>query len=291
MALAVYVEHVIDVLPNIRPIVLITKGSVPEELVRTLDSFDWPIIWFFSQSFARDAGMALESGRVADFETTLRNAGTVTAAGKQAAVHFWRPFVRELAVTLQDKELVVSRLKESGMSCSVVVGLKNGPGVPADDPRLAALVPSRSEEADGLGESFDRSAWRQVATIASGLQYPVYRHSSCAIALNRKVREYLGTWRSDMRQSRCLPCSCPARQRGRCGRPGTTPDPSPWHSRLCEFLELAPGLVAYDGETGRFHVDADVSEFDYNTILHAANGYHSVSFRSVIPQKAWPGPW
>lgn len=285
------IEQIITVLPNVRPIVIITKAKVPEPFVRDLDCLGWPILWFFSQSFSRDAELPLEAGPIANFDTTLGNARLVASTGNQAAVHFWRPFVPELSEALKDKELVVSRLKESGMSCSVLVGLKHGPGVPEDDPRLGTYIPSHFKDPENSGETFDRRGWRLLATIARKMKYPLYRHTSCAIALNLRIREALGTWGAQMGRDRCLPCSCPRTQREKCANPQEDSDLAHWRRRISAFLGLSIDQVSHNPAAGSFHVDADVSEFDYNTLLHAARGRFSVAFRSVSYQKAWPGPW
>ncbi|GAB3897630.1 hypothetical protein [Microbispora bryophytorum] len=285
-----YVGQIVRVLPNSRPIVLVTKSRVPENLVETLDDFDRPILWFFSQSFARDLSIPLEAGPISNFDATLENARVVSAARNQKAVHFWRPFVRELSAGLHDKGAIVRRLREAKMTCSVVVGLKHGPGVPLDDPRLSTHIPSHSKDADETGEAFDHLGWRRLVAIAKSERYPLYRHTSCAIALAANAKERLGTWGPATYRSHCLPSSCPAAQRGRCGPEPDHSDASRWRARISAFLRLPGELITRDPGTGRFEVNADVSEFDYNTILHAAKGRYSMSFRSVTPQKAWFRP-
>ncbi|WP_203886458.1 hypothetical protein [Planotetraspora kaengkrachanensis] len=286
-----YLEQIVGILPSMRPVILITKSSVPSDLVEALDALEWPILWFFSQSFARDARIPLEAGPVASFATTLANARMISGTRNQRAIHFWRPFVTELSNGVHDEELTVNRLKESGMSCSVVVGPKLGPGVPVDDPRIVTHIPSGMKAAGNSDEVFDHAGWRRLAKISRNVQYPLYRHTSCAIALNLGIKEYLGTWRPAMSPSRCLPCSCPRTQRSRCAPTTEDQNGSHWRARISSFLGLSDELVTRDPQTGYLHVGADVSEFDYNTILHATKGLQEVIFHSIVAQKAWPGPW
>lgn len=278
-----------------RPLVLITKAAVAPDLVAELDEFGWPIIWFFTQSFARDRGMDLERGRIADFETTLRNAMAVSTSRHQHAVHFWRPFVPELAPA-QGSGPVVRRLRDSGMRCSVVTGMHVGPGVPMADPRLRALLPSVAAVDPDRIQVIDAAGWRETAAAGRNADYPVYRHSSCAIALVRASQEQLGTWRTDLLWNRCLPCSCPNSQRSNCRGLGTSgrkdaEDVAGFGERLAKFLGIAPEQVSWDASKGYLYIEANVSEFSYNTILHASRGRYVVSARSVAWQRAWRSRW
>lgn len=286
-------ERLTDVIPP-RPVVLITKAAISETMVAELDAFGWPIVWFFSQSFARDRGVGLERGRIADFGITLANARAVSASRHQHAVHFWRPFVRELSPPAPDRARMVGRLKDAGMRCSVVVGMKRGPGVPAQDGRLRAHVRSGIEEEPDRGEVLDREGWREVVGAARRVDYPIYRHSSCAIALIRRRAEQLGTWRTDLFPDRCIPCSCPGAQRRQCGRRSAGRDGTEaaavFAEQIANFLELNGDLVSCDGVSGYLYIDAPVSEFDYNVILHASMGRYVPVAQSVVGQKAWQGP-
>lgn len=277
-----------------RPLVLITKAAIARELVAELDETGWPIVWFFTQSFARDRGMELERGRIADFETTLRNALLVSASRHQHAVHFWRPFVAELAPP-QGLQPVIRRLRDSGMCCSVVTGMHVGPGVPMADPRLRALLPSVAAARNRI-QVIDGAGWREAAAAGRRADYPIYRHSSCAIALVRATGEQLGTWRTDMRWNRCLPCSCPDSQRSNCrvlgiSGAGESADIAGFGERLTKFLGITPEQVSWDSDKGYLDIEASVSEFNYNTILHAARGRYVVSARSVAWQRAWRSRW
>lgn len=279
-----------------RPLVLITKAAVVGDLITELDEFKWPIIWFFTQSFARDRGMELERGRIADFNATLTNATLVNASRHQHAVHFWRPLVRELAPEQDGMTSVIQRLRDSGMRCSVLTGMKVGPGVPMADPRLRALLPSVIEEDGHRGEIIDTAGWRQAAAAGRAAGYPVYRHSSCAIALVQTAREQLGTWRSDMSWDRCLPCSCPPLQRAKCRVQDASDVKDPaaaavFGVRLAKFLDIDREKVSWDADQGYVYIEAPVSEFNYNTILHASGGRYRVVARSVLWQRAWPSRW
>ncbi|MQM28202.1 radical SAM family protein [Glycomyces albidus] len=276
-----------------RLLVLITKSALDKETVNAIDGFGWPVLWFFSQSFAFLKQGRLELGRVADFDTTIGNAELVTTTTNQRAAHFWRPFVRELIPPLAERHRIVERLKGSGMQCSVVLGMARGPGTPAEDRRLHEAMPSAFESDPVGSEVIDREAWREISTVARRAGYPMYRHSSCAIALAQSRPEQLGTWGGVAASERCLPCQCPSVQRRRCGsRKEQAADQVHMRSfadEVAKFLELESGEITYDVAKGLIHIHASVAEFDYNTILHAASGRYLISARSIATQKAWQG--
>jgi hypothetical protein len=279
-----------------RTLVLITKAVLREDTVAEIDAVGWPVVWFFSQSLARTAGVPLEAGRTARLEETLANARLVSASGNQHAVHFWRPFVRELLPDEAALGTVVESLHASGMRCSVVSGLKLGPGVPRDDARLRTHL-ARSLRADeGATEVFDRERWGQAVRAARRTKYPLYRHSSCALALVRSAREQLGTWNPGVFADRCAPCSCPARQRRLCAGDapagaGPLGDPTEAGARISRFLGIGDDRVRVDEARKHIHVDAEVHEFDYNTVLHAVRGRYVVAVRSIVWQRAWRSGW
>ncbi|MEV1022977.1 hypothetical protein [Streptomyces sp. NPDC050264] len=279
-----------------RTMVLITKAVLREDIVAEIDAIGWPVVWFFSQSLAHASGIPLEAGRTADLEGTLANARMVSASKNQHAVHFWRPFVRELHPDATGLETVVEALRTSGMRCSVLSGLRLGPGVPQDDVRLRTHLAATMRAGEGVTEVFDRERWGQLVRFGRRAEYPLYRHSSCALALVRSTREQLGTWNTTVFADRCTPCSCPAGQRRLCA--GSTPpvgglldDPSELEARIARFLEIDHDHLLVDEARKQLHVDAAVSEFDYHTMLHALRGRYVVVARSIVWRRAWESGW
>jgi hypothetical protein len=292
-AVPAILDRITSVLPP-RLLVFITKSALDEEIVKTVDGFGWPVLWFFSQSFAFLKQGKLETGPVADFDTTIANAELVAAAENQNAAHFWRPFVRELVPPLGERPRIIERLKDSGMRCSVVIGMARGPGTPVDDVRLHAELPSTFEDGSA-GEVIDLASWHDIRTTAHELDYPVYRHTSCAIALAESRPEQLGTWAGAAAQEHCLPCSCPVAQRGRCDSMRVDPidcdSIRTFAGEVAKFLGLEAGDVGYDVAGRSIHIHTDISEFDFNVVLHAAEGRYSIRAGSIAPSKAWQGPF
>ncbi|WP_344488354.1 hypothetical protein [Glycomyces endophyticus] len=286
-------EQITSVL-NPRLLVFITKSGLDREIVDTIDGFGWPVLWFFSQSFAFMKRGKLETGPVADFDTTIGNAELVAGTEHQSAAHFWRPFVRELVPPLAERPRIIERLQRSGMQCSVVIGMARGPGTPVDDVRLREELPS-TFASDAAGEVLDHDSWQHIRATATRQGYPVYRHTSCAIALAEARPEQLGTWSGVVALDRCLPCECPIAQRGRCDamridlidRDGIRT----FADEVAKFLEIESDAVEYRVATKQIRVNTYISEFDFNVILHAAAGRYSIQALAIEPNKAWQGPF
>jgi hypothetical protein len=279
-----------------RVTVLITKSVLNEDVVAQIDDLDWPVVWFFSQSFARDAGIPLESGRVAHFEATLVNARMVSASRNQQAVHFWRPFVRELQPKFTDKTSLIESLKAAGMRCSVLTGLQLGPGVPVDDPRLHAHLPVAMQDGQETTQTFDQEGWEETVRVGRQAGYPIYRHSSCALALINSAREQLGTWNRAVFADRCAPCFCPAEQRRRCRHCAPTEgnrqyNPTEFCEKLARFLKIDGDRISVNEIKKYIYIDAAVSEFDYNAMMHAVRGRYVMVVQSTTLHRAWQSVW
>jgi hypothetical protein len=291
-SLVQYLEAIIAVLPGWRPLVVVTKGELDAELVAQVDTLRWPVYWFLSQSLATDNGMALEFGPVATMSTTLANAELVATSRHQQAVHFWRPFVPELRPYRADLPRLVGTLRSAGLVCSVVLGLKRGPGVPTGDARLrAALAGSLAAPSDG-DEVFDIDGWHDLRLAATEVGYPVYRNTSCALGLLGRRHETLGTWREPVSHRLCLPAICPAEQRGRCSdaSTGVTLSGEPGLAERVErFLGLPAGTVTCDLADRQMAIPAVIGEHDYNVLTHGLAATFHIRPRQVRREKAWLG--
>lgn len=270
-----------------RPIVVITKGRVTPWLVSSIDAIGWPVYWFLSQSMAGARGVSLEFGPIADLSTTLLNAETIANSVNQQAIHFWRPFVPELRQSSEDLPALIDKLKSACFGCSVVVGLKRGPGVPLHDSRLLAAVGKSAQDADSHSEAFDTAGWTEVRRVAREYRYPVYRNSSCAVALTGRHPEQLGTARHDVAPGFCFPCYCPAQQRSRCSRPGD-------HQlidtgKVAEFLQIEASMVRINTKDRSLDIATSVSEHQYNVLAHGLGSRLRISPTRIVREKAWLG--
>jgi hypothetical protein len=272
-----------------RPLVVVTKGRLDADLLGALDRPGLPIYWFLSQSMGRLSGLPLERGPIADLETTLDNARLVSRTARQKVVHFWRPFVPELRQCRADLDDLVGRLAAAGLSGSVVVGLTRGPGVPTGDERLVTLLEESTAAPAEQWEVFDDEGWADARAAAAAAGYPLYRNTSCVLALLSGEPEALGTWRPPYAGHRCLPAVCPLGQRRRCG----TASEAEWMggatlaSRVAAFLSLDAGQVSVT--EGELVISAMIDEFDYNTLLHGYGRHLAIRAQGVRRQKAWLG--
>jgi hypothetical protein len=287
-ALVRIVELLAERIPR-RPVVVVTKGRLDPELLAALDRPGFPIFWFLSQSMARPAGVPLERGPIADLDTTIDNARLVSRTTHQKAVHFWRPFVAELRPARGDLEKLVGRLATSGLSCSVVVGLTRGPGVPLADERLVTLLDRSMAEPAQRSEVFDEEGWAEARDAAAAAGYPLYRNTSCALALLSGQPEALGTWRSPYAEHRCLPAACPLAQRGRCALAagGKWTGGATLAARVAAYLSLDVAQVSVTA--GELVISDMIDEFDYNTLLHGYGRHMAIRAQGVRRQKAWLG--
>lgn len=287
-ALVRIVELLAERIPR-RPIVVVTKGRLDQELLDTLDASGFPIFWFLSQSMARHEGVPLERGPIADLDTTLDNARLVSRTTHQKAAHFWRPFVAELRPSRADLEKLVGHLATSGLSGSVVVGLTRGPGVPLADERLVTLLDQSMAAPADQWEVFDEEGWAEAREFAAAAGYPLYRNTSCLLALLSGRAEALGTWRPPYAEHRCWPAACPLAQRGRCAAAAAAEwtDGATLAAKVAAFLSLDAGLVSVTA--GELVIGDMIDEFDYNTLLHGYGRHMAIRAQGVRRQKAWLG--
>ncbi|MFF8013839.1 hypothetical protein [Streptomyces sp. NPDC007929] len=198
-----------------RSLVVVTKGRMPRALALALDDLNIPVVIFCSQSFHRTTlELRTEKGPVLAPEMTFDAGTECRDMNNIAMVHFWRPVVRKSVPSADWAVRVVRRLKESGYRCSVAIGLSTGSGIAQEELVQTGLLEGPAEACDEL---WNAEAWKDINTAAAAVGYPIYRSTSCAIALATGRAEALGVW--DRRRGaadQCLPCHCPRSQRDLC---------------------------------------------------------------------------
>ena len=283
-----YVSALTEALRYRRPIVVITKGCLDPNTVEELDQLGWPLLWFFSQSMSGLANVHLEDGPIADFQHTLKNAELVAQSRHQVAVHFWRPFVPELRLSPRKLNQVVGDLQSAGFASSVTIGLKRGPGVPMSDPRLVKALSFSANSNGSTQEVFDSVGWSALRQTAIRNGYPVYRSTSCALALATGRRESLGMWDNAVGAKLCHPAVCPRRQRRQCTFRYRDVQPVPLQA-ITEFLSIEPDKVELDAVRRVLRISAVVGENDFNILCHAFADQLTVQPIRVVAEKAWLG--
>ena len=207
---------------------------------------------------------------------------------KLSAVHFWRPFLAEYnpATSLLSR---VKSLRDAGFACSVVVGLKVGSGVSLDD--MQAVITDADRLTDSGDERISVDRWKELREVASAEGYVVYRNTSCSVALVTETADALGTFSGRTRDSRCLVTTCPASQRDRCEKSSARISHGDDRAvaELLDHLKVSAPWRWSRTKSGIpiLRLDADVSEFAFNTISHRLDV--KVDANSVIQEKAWLG--
>jgi hypothetical protein len=269
-----------------RPLVVVTKGYMSRSLAEALDNLDMKVIIFHSQSFHRTTlEMRTERGPVLTPDQTFDAGATYRGIKNITPVHFWRPITRKSVPTAHWALETVRQLKFSGYRCSVAIGLSVGPGIAQQELIETGLL---EQTAEVSGEIWDDKVWADINSAAVAVGYPVYRSTSCAIALATGKAEALGVW-DDRRGAAqyCRPCNCPKTQRSLCQS----------KSLLLEDLEEPLAWIASQigGDTSRFQVlpgrRIRVSgEIRQSLVSLALNKYQiELLPQSISADRAWLG--
>jgi hypothetical protein len=148
-----------------------------------------------------------------------------------------------------------------------------------------------NEAVPGSSEIFPEDIREYLLKAAGQLGYPLYFHTSCAIALATGCAESLGTWREPVRKTRCEPCSCPAMQRSRCDAVRELPvvPSAAAVTRLGSRLGLPEGSLRWSESESAFRVEKPVRQYTFNLLVHALP--YRVVGESVQRDEAWLGPF
>src|ERR1017187_5116750 len=129
-------------------------------------------------------------------------------------LHYWRPLLPENRPVEAIERMLsfVSRIADA----SVFVGLKLHPELTRIVMRDGS-IPVPDEFRESVGEWLDPKTTDRIHELAGRIcpEYPLYRHTSCALARIMACSNHTGTaYRSDI----CLPSHCPQGQRQKSDR-------------------------------------------------------------------------
>ncbi|WP_155357788.1 hypothetical protein [Acrocarpospora macrocephala] len=269
-----------------RPLVVVSKGRMSRSLAEALDDLNITIIIFHSQSFHRTAlEIRTEKGPVLIPDQTFDAGATYRGLKNITPVHFWRPITRKAVPSTGWAVETVRRLKASGYRCSVALGLSVGAGIAQSELVQTGLLEQPTEACD---EMWDAEAWADITAAAVTVGYPVYRSTSCAIALASGKAEALGVWdRQRGAAERCWPCNCPATQRTLCQsktlRSEAMKEPLAW---IADHLGGdASRLEALSGR--RVRVSGEIRQSMISLVLHK----YQIELlpESISAERAWLG--
>lgn len=250
------------------PLCVVTKGCPSAELVQRLDGSGVRGVMFFSQSFARARLPGVERGPICDPRGTAEGIARVAASRRWHAVHFWRPLTARTLPDVETGMRMLRPLRDAGAVASVAIGVKGERPIFTRPAQVEALLggPATPDEA---GETLPDAVLERALVVGRRLEHPVYRHTSCALALALGTPEGLGTWRAPLRASRCLPCACPEAQRARCATRGSAPGPDEGQlASIVRTLGLDPQGVRY--RRGLIEVEAGLSQDVRTALAHRA---------------------
>ena len=229
------------------PVALVTRRIPSEELLDVTDGLRGPrVVWYFTYS---GLPRHLEVG--APGSATLE--GIRRAARRGApVVHFLRPILRENSAP-SDLQQILEEVVPFTLA-TVVVGLKVSPDlrrVYQATPELSGVAVQGPDE----GTAITTQAWDGLiaALEARWPGHPLYRHTSCAMALALGAADYTATYHHP---SICGESRCPAEQRARCAAASTPPTEdriraSLAHLRLTNAFRVRGSSIVLDGEIGQ----------------------------------------
>jgi DNA repair photolyase len=237
------------------PIALITKSPLNRPILDQLAAIpDLKLILVLSYS---GLGLQYEPNfRESDFR---RNFELAHAYGFPI-LHYWRPILPENSQPGKVREMLafVSNFADA----TVFVGLKLHPALNRilnKDQRIA--IPNRLMETHG--EWLEKDTIEQIYRLAAEVcpSYPLYRHTSCAMASILKHHNKTATiYRADI----CPPSQCPSAQRTICQAGRAIPD--------AEFVRT---VLAQAGKSytftclpNRVKIDGELSQEEYAFLLH-----------------------
>lgn len=250
------------------PLCLITKSVLQDEDLAALDECEHPILCFLSQSFLSGSALSsLERGPISSASATVENIRKIAKTRHLLPIHFWRPLT-EVAVPDLDSALrQLSVMQAAGSLASVAIGLKVGD---TGDPLAMGTLMQGASCAAGGGEHIAAALINRALKASDLLNYPVYRNTSCAVALALARAEALGTWRTPVRSVRCEPCWCPPEQRARCDR-ARLQDSTPSRGALADIargLGVDPKCLRWSSADATIFIDAEVRQEDHARMLH-----------------------
>lgn len=274
--------------PN-HPVCIVSKARLKEDDVRELDKAGHPVLFFLSQSFIKSEAelRTLERGPTSLPSDTLVNARILSATKNIIPLHFWRPLTQRTLPNLETAVLQLEGLKNAGVRASIAIGLKCGPAIQPQFSRLAPLF--GDVQLPEAGQYLEKNVEERALRAGREINYPVYRHTSCAIALALQQCESLGTWRAPTRLSKCEPCSCPSSQRVRCddASKADAPPPEEVLALMADDLGMARDDIRWLPVECEVDVAGTVSQDTHAKWTHLTG--QKVRAVHIMPSLAWRG--
>ncbi len=269
--------------PN-RLFIIITKARITTEMAQKIaDVTGGNTLLFLSQSYASSLNDHVELGNISTPEESLESARIISKTAGLNCVHFWRPFL----AAWNPPELLSSRihaLKDSGCRCSVIIGLKAPQTIRNYfSPTLLSIAAGELYHKPLPGDEYIcRELVDSAISAASAINYPIFLHTSCALAFISGTPDINGTSHSTAAELRCRRSNCPTQQRDICLTE------HPW-SKNAEYIALCQERYgdALQIRGDEVRLNAPATDYEYNHLLHVFHRPPLVD--GLIQNKVWRG--
>ena len=240
------------------PIILITKAPLSDNIlsrIRTIKGIN--PIFFLSYS---GLGQSHEPNFT---DRQFRRNFSLVKQNEFPLVHYWRPLLPKNSSIEAVKEMLsfVSQIADA----SVFIGLKIHPELTRVITKEGVIsVPQ--ELVKQTGEWLSPEVIHRIYNEAKDIcpEYPLYRHTSCALAYVLRRPNHTGTiYRKDI----CLPSHCPGSQRQVCKEAFQIPN----KKEIARILSVLNREISFERYSNKILIKGDVNQEEFAFLLHNLN--------------------
>lgn len=247
--------HRLDALSFKNPICLVTKSVIPGKAIAQIGRLrHLRVIIFLSLSgIPKEMEIGVRSRLLKDTFRQLSEA-------RIPVIHFWRPLLPINGSKEQIREML--EFVSQYASSSVVIGLKYSPELRElykSEPALR--IPNDAKLApygEWLNPSVQHDLWEVLHDFP---EYPVYRHTSCAVSGVLGIPDYNATFH---RPDICKGSQCPQSQRGICERGSLRPK----KEHIADLMETLGLEIKFTLEKDSLVLHGPIGQEDYIFLLH-----------------------
>lgn len=255
------VDYLIELLVELslagvdNPIILVTKAPLSNRVlsrIRTIEGLR--LVLFLSYS---GLGKKFEPNFT---DEQLRMNFLIAKKHDFPVVHYWRPLLPENTTRKAIGEML--SFVSSSADASVFIGLKIHPELTRIITRDGILsVPERRQNQTGewLEAETIKKIYREARRICP--EYPLYRHSACALASVLKASNHTATF---YRRDVCPPSHCPMSQRQICESERRIPQ----KEEISGVLSVLGRDIAFERHLDHVLIDGGVSQEEFAFLLH-----------------------
>lgn len=240
------------------PVVFVTKKMIPSSFICKIKEFEYikPVFCLSYSGLPGDMERGVKANEIRmNFLNLSKN--------KLSVIHFWRPILRINGTPETVKQMLDFVTQYS--IASVYIGLKLHPSLTtAYKTRGLLAVPEDVHHCYGDYIPFEVKDLIRLTAASKYPDYPIYRHTSCAVSLALSIADYNATV---YRKEICNNSNCPAYHRRKC----ETAQRVPTESRIADLLNrigVEPDFAIHDSFLQIF---SKITQEDYTFILHQVN--------------------